>query len=339
MSRNVLGSPILISLAACTLALGSAAPANHKVQDHDTIAIHGPGNLWREPADIASRDVFYGEGGKSGQPSPPFRFDKEDLKGSNPKFTVIDQNGVKWKVKLGQEARPETAASRLVWSVGYYTDEYYLLRDLKVEGLPAHLKRGRKLIGADGTIAVGRFKREPKGAKKAGIWEWRDSDWQGSREWSGLRVMMAIINNWDLKDENNAVYDQGSHRIFLVSDLGATFGAPGRAWPESKAKDNLEQYAKSKFIRAVHGQTLDFEVPARPRFVYFVNPIEYMRRVHLEAIRRDVPRQDAAWVGQWLSRLSPKQIRDAFRAGGYSSDEVEGFAAAIEKRIAELRAL
>ena len=35
----------------------------------------------------------------------------------NPKFNVVDEDGVKWGVKFGNEAKPETAATRLVWAV------------------------------------------------------------------------------------------------------------------------------------------------------------------------------------------------------------------------------
>jgi hypothetical protein len=49
---------------------------------------------------------------------------------------------------------------------------------------------------------------------------------------------MALMNNWDLKDDNNAVYlekhkDGLSEQIYLVSDLGASFGTTGftqNAW-------------------------------------------------------------------------------------------------------------
>jgi hypothetical protein len=37
--------------------------------------------------------------------------------------------------------------------------------------------------------------------------------------------------------------------------------------------------------------------------------------------------------------LTPKQIRDAFRAGGYSPEQSEGFAIIVEKRIGQLNAL
>src|SRR5271168_1169735 len=53
--------------------------------------------LWREPKDIRSQDLFYGPGGKEHQPHGPFTFVKEDLDGSNPKYDVRDQDGVKWK--------------------------------------------------------------------------------------------------------------------------------------------------------------------------------------------------------------------------------------------------
>src|SRR5579862_9062574 len=82
--------------------------------------------LWRDPTDIASRDLIYGSGGAGHQPRGTFTFIQEDMDGSNPKFDVRDQDGVKWKVKLGAEARPEVAASRLVWAAGYFTNEDYL---------------------------------------------------------------------------------------------------------------------------------------------------------------------------------------------------------------------
>ena len=39
---------------------------------------------------------------------------------------------MKWKIKLGDEARPETVATRFLWAAGYFADEDYYLRDLRV---------------------------------------------------------------------------------------------------------------------------------------------------------------------------------------------------------------
>ena len=296
----------------------------------------GTALLWSDPGQGGRRDLFYGSGGKDHEPHGPFTFVKEDLDGTNPKFVVRDAKGSKWKVKLGLEARPETVASRLVWAVGYYTADDYFLRDMRIAGMPAKLHRGQKLIGPGGAVNNVRLKREPDGEKKLDAWQWDKDPFTGSREWNGLRVMMAVVNNWDLKDENNAVYRADSQRIFMVSDLGATFGSAGRTWPRDRAKDNLNSFDRSKFIRKISAETVDFQTPARPTFVYLVNPKEYFRRVHLEHLGKNVPRADAKWIGQLLAGLSADQLRDAFRAGGYSPAETAAFLKVLQTRISEL---
>jgi len=40
-----------------------------------------------------------------------------------------------------------------------------------------------------------------------------------------------------------------------------------------------------------------------------------------------------------LGRLSPGQLRDAFRAGGYSSQDIEQLTTVVERRISELKRL
>ena len=109
--------------------------------------------LWREPGDIATRNLLYGSGGAEHQPRGKMVFVDEDHAGTNPKFHVRDSEGTKWTVKMGVEARPETAAAHLLWAVGYYTDEDYFVPSLIVEGLPAHLQRGQNLIGRNGAIS------------------------------------------------------------------------------------------------------------------------------------------------------------------------------------------
>jgi hypothetical protein len=91
--------------------------------------------LWSEPKDIASRDLFYGPGGKVHEPHSIYSFEKEDLKGANPKFDVRDERGIKWKVKLGPEVKPEIAATGLLWAVRYFADEDYFLPVLCVKDM------------------------------------------------------------------------------------------------------------------------------------------------------------------------------------------------------------
>src|ERR1041385_4592782 len=119
---NVRKSPFAV-LPVVWLAFIPAIASDVKEKQSGKLATpHGPAVIWTNPADIETRDLFYGAGGSAHVPRAPFTFLKEDLGGSNPKFDVRDSDGVKWKVKMGNEARPETAASRLLWSVGYYVN-------------------------------------------------------------------------------------------------------------------------------------------------------------------------------------------------------------------------
>ena len=291
---------------ACSLTIGLSSDGAKKSKSASAAeaAASEPAVMWHDPGDISSRDLFDGPGGPGHEPHGMFHFEKEDLDGTNPKFVVKDQDGVKWKVKLGIEARPETVASRFLWAVGYYANEDYFVSDLQVKGMPEHLHRGQNMIEADGSVHNVRLKREDE--KKIGIWSWRDDPFSGTRELNGLRTLMAVMNNWDLKDVNNAIYDIGGRRIFTVSDLGASFGCPDRCWPKDKSKGDLEEYGRSEFIRKATPETVSFETPARPAYPYAVNPKEYLSRIHLEWIGRDIPRADAKWMGSLLARLSPQ---------------------------------
>jgi hypothetical protein len=302
--------------------------------------------LWRDPTDIASLDLIYGSGGADHQPHGTFTFIQEDMDGSNPKLDVRDEDGVKWKVKLGAEARPEVAASRLVWAAGYFTNEDYFLGSLQIQGLPSHLHRGQDLVAPDGTFHNVRLKRSVKGQEKVGNWQWGSNPFTDTREFNGLRVMMALLNNWDLKDINNAKYEnkhseesEELEQIYLVSDLGASFGSTGVRVPVDSSKGNLDAYKHSKFISNHTADYVDFGTPSSPTLIETFNLPMFIHRVDLRWIGRHVPRADARWLGELLGQLSQEQIRDAFRAADYSEPEVNEFANVVQSRIAELNAL
>ena len=143
----------------------------------------GPAVMWNDPKDLKLRDLFYGPGGKEHAPKGVLTFVEEDREGTNPKFVVRDDEGGKWKVKLGLEARPETVCTRLVWAVGYYANEDYFVRDLKMAGMPSRLHRGQELVDAGGSVHNVRLKRESEPEdKKIGIWHWRHDAFTGTRE-------------------------------------------------------------------------------------------------------------------------------------------------------------
>src|SRR5882724_4613848 len=138
-------------LSFLLIGVAIAIPATGKSHKHDSNKTKsvkedrsiGRAVIWEMPKNITRSDLFYGPGGKQHVPHGPFTFTKEDLDGTSPKFNVEDGNGVKWKVKLGVEARPETAATRIVWAAGFLTSEDYFLPMIQVKGVPSALHRGQ----------------------------------------------------------------------------------------------------------------------------------------------------------------------------------------------------
>jgi hypothetical protein len=297
-----------------------------------------PGRIWQDRGAVASLDLTYGAGGRAHAPDPAgtFTFVSEDLAGSNPKFVVVDGKGMRWKVKLGDESKPETAATRFVWAAGYFVDEDYYLAELTVKGMPT-LQRGHKLISAGGVAHGARLERKPHDVEQDGDWSWFDNPFLGTREFNGLRIMMSFVNNWDLKQINNTVYVTGGERRFAVTDLGATFGHTGNALQRSRGVP--KDYQKSTFVAKSHRDDIDFELNSRPPFFFAVAVHNYRDRTRMEKITQEIPRADAQWLGRMLSRLSDTQIRDAFRASGYDTADVETLARTVTRRIRALEAL
>jgi len=290
--------------------------------------------LWRDRGDVSSLNLLYGAGGKEHQPAGKFTFVKENKQGSSPKFEVVDEQGVRWKVKLGIETKSETAASRLVWAAGYFTDEDYYLPELRVEKMPK-LSRGSEFVSAGGVVRGARMERSVKGQKKNGNWSWFKNPFTGTKELNGLRVMMALINNWDLKEVNNAIYDEkGESPRYVISDLGATFGETGNT--VTRSKSNPDDYSDSKFIQKVTAQHVDFVLSSRPLFITAIDLPNYASRTHMQDIVKDIPVADAKWLGKLLEPLSDEQLRDCFRAAGYSPEDVESNAAMVKERIRAL---
>jgi hypothetical protein len=294
--------------------------------------------IWHPTIDVNQLNLFYGAGGKEDAPRPDakYKFKKEDMNGTSPKFDVEDDQGIKWRVKLGQEPRAETAATRLLFAAGYFVDEDYYVDELHVEGLP-RLKRGQSYVTDDGLVHGARLERRMKEVKKLGNWDWFKNPFVGTKEFNGLRVMMALVNNWDLKTINNSIYEVNDEAEYLVSDVGATFGKTGN--PLHRSKSVLKDFEDSKFIDKVTTDFVDFIMHSRPPLLAAINIPNYEKRTHMQGVTKHIPRADAKWMGQRLSQLTEEQIRDCFRAGGYTQEEVEGYSTIIQNRIAALNAL
>jgi hypothetical protein len=219
-------------------------------------------------------------------------------------------------------------ASRIVWAVGYHANQDYFVKEARIEGY------------SEPVVYNVRFQRRDDGYKTVGNWSWESNPFVGTRELDGLKTLMALLNNWDLKELNNKVAHPGAkgeqdRLIYYVSDLGATFGrtrsgyggipftgdVPADRGPgKRKAKGDPEAYASEKFIAEKRNGQIKF----------------YLGRTRGRRLLKDVSVENARWIGSLLGRLSAGQLSDAFRAGGFSDGEVESYVSTIRKRIQEL---
>jgi hypothetical protein len=259
--------------------------------------------LWREPTDVESRNLLLGAGGEAMKPDlSSVTFIEEKTGGYSKKYRVRDGAGNEWIAKIGKEAQPDTSANRLLWAVGYEPEIAYLVPHLTIIG--------------KGAFDNVRLEARPKDVKRIGAWKWSDNPFKGTRELQGLKIMMALINNWDMKDDNNeilATKDDGELR-YIISDLGGSFGKTGGIITRSRNKPS--DYVKADFVKAIKGDRIDFNYGGKNQKLF-----------------DDLTIQDAKWLAGYLGRLNDEQIKDAFRAANYPPEDVERLSLAVRDRI------
>lgn len=298
--------------------------------------------LWRNPGNISSRNLFYGPGSPDLAPVAPFTFVKEDKGGESPKFVVRDARGDEWTVKLGPEAQAETVSTRLVWAVGYFAEEAYYFDEVQINDLPT-LSRGRDYVTAD-IVHGARFEPERPTMISGSNWDWRKNPFKDTRELSGLKVLMILLNNFDARSGNNRIIyvngPRGKEARYYVTDLGATLGRAG-GLGGTRTKNDLADFLSTKFVRGVDERdgVVEFDYDTRPRgfgHLSVLHPVYYRHEVNKEKAMRGIPVAHARWIGSLLNQLSDQQLRDAFRAAGYSESVQDSYVAALRERINQL---
>src|SRR5947207_9890467 len=196
--RNSFKRPALILIGMAMLLTGTIQGQKSKKSHPKPIPNDAKPVLWHEPTDIASRDLFLGSGGEAMKPDlAKVTFVADETRSYSKKYRVRDGAGNEWVVKVGPEAQSETAATRLIWAAGYFGDITYLVPHVDIEG--------------KGSFDNARFEARPKGQKRLGQrWDWSKNPFVGTNELQGLKVLMALINNWDIQNHNN--------NILLVAD-------------------------------------------------------------------------------------------------------------------------
>jgi hypothetical protein len=113
----------------------------------------------------------------------------------------------------------------------------------------------------------------------------------------------------------------------------------GKSYTDALAKNNLGAYKKAKFIAKVTPGYVDFNFPTHPPLLYAFNLPFFVSKVRMRWVGRHIPREDAKWIGSLLSQLTSEQIHDAFRAAGYTPEQVDAYTDVVQRRIGELSEL
>lgn len=306
-----------LTLTALTLAVALAtacgAPKMRSTLNRRPTAAE-MAQLWVKPANIASRDLFWGFGGEKYAPKPGTKFKVKAFKesGTSPGWDVEDPDtGREYDIKAGSEAQVEVVLSRLMWAVGFHQPPIYLLTKYDLSGEKA-----------DEMPMTGRFRPKlgDELADNVDTWSWHENPFVGTREFKGLIVMQLIFNNWDLKTPQNKIYDvknpgAGPARWYVVRDLGAALGRT--AWPVGTKNDPAE-FEKQQLIKRVAGRRVEFDYDARHKELF-----------------EDITVDDVVWIAELMNQITPKQYADAFRAAAYPDETATRFIAKLRAKVQE----
>jgi len=303
--------------------------------------------IWRDPGNIRARNLRDGPGARRLAPAPPFTFIEEVKSGESPKIAIRDARGIKWVVKLGEESQAETVSTRLVWAIGYFAEEAYYFKRVTIRNLPK-LSRGQEFVIRRNVLLSARFEPRRQNLQSGPEWDWNDNPFQGSRELSGLKIMMILLNNYDARKQNNKIYftrhsvNGAPEARYYVTDLGATLGkADGLGGKRSK--NNLKDFLSTRFVLGVEdNEAVKFDYDTRPTNLGMLSIVYlpyYRGEVKKEKAMRGIPVEHARWVGSLLSQLSDNQLRQAFIVAGYKPATINGFVHALRDRINQLTRL
>lgn len=298
---NILGVGLMIFLQ-CTFV---------STQDKSKLeTAKGKPVLW-EQVDVGQQDLFNGPGGQASQPDlSSITFVSEEKGGYSTKYRIKDAAGKVWVAKVGAEAQSETASVRLLWALGYKTEINYLLPKLTIPG--------------KGDFTDVRVEARPEDVKRGETWSWRDNPFKGTREFQALKIMMSFLNNWDMKEANNVIFERGDRLEYVISDLGVSFGKTGNNglplfWRIGRSRNQPEHYSEAEFIKKVKDGKITFNFNGKN-----------------DGSLGNITREDGRWLADLLLQLTDKQIEDAFRAANYTDQEVSLLAHSVKSRIRAL---
>jgi hypothetical protein len=269
--------------------------------------------LRRDPGPIKSLDLAAGPGGKANAPQGPFSFVQKETRGTAPKAVVVDARQRKWM-------KSENFASRLAWALGYPVRASYYVTSGSISGVPDGTLT--EFVNPDGTFKGGRFQMfdnarfQQVDGLKLDLAE-RHED---QSELNGLKLMLLLVSNWDVKPANSAVFEVEGKRYVTISDWGASLGDPAAGEAERKWNCPAFKRQTGRLIEGVENGYIQ------------INYMQYAAR-HEGALSLGISTQDLKSFVDRSSGLSDRQLKAGLLASGATAGEAQCFTQAIRERL------
>ena len=202
------------------------------------------------------------------------------------------------------------------------------------------LTRTRDCVEAEGGRFIdARFEADDPEVRKffeEHSWSWNDNPFLGTRELSGLKIVMMLLSNWDSKDRrdvargsNTAIFEQRVGRWprvrreahYLLTDWGGAMGKWG---------SNIVTRGRWD-VDGFEAQTPQFVTGVKDGRVVF----GYAGQRTAD-IAGDIPVEHARWFHGYASRIGERQLVEGLLASGATDDEANRFARAMVERISQL---
>lgn len=262
----------------------------------------------------------------------PFRFQEEEEGGTTPKVLVRDASKRLWSVKWGDEVKAEPFATRLLWAVGYLVEPSYYVAHGIITDVGALTRAGSK-IDHQGNFSAARFELRDPNYRPVPNENWAVQDMPVSPQIAGLKIMMMLVSNWDLKDARSGRPDSNTsvmkrelpdgtvRKEYVINDWGGTMGRWGNL--ATRSKWDCKGYAAQteKFVRRVEGDRVEFGFTAAQG----------------RDVRSRITVADVRWLMRYLGQITDNQLRDGLAASGATRSETECFVRAVRGRIEQLR--
>lgn len=302
--------------------------------------------LWFEPGNVAAIDFANPpawNGKPVAPPKAPFTFLREDPSGTQPKLFARDANGATWNVKFGYEVHNECFCWRVVRACGYFAEPGFFLAAGRFEQYRP-IRRATPSLSADGGFRDARFQYRDPELKflEDRNWRWDSPPFAGTRELSGLKILIMLFSNWDNKDgrvgkggPNTAIFQQhglvihpdGSRReepwlVYAFTDWGSGMGRWGSVAGSDSNWDCAGYTAETPaFVKGVARGRIGFGWEGA------IN----------QGFRDSIPPAHAVWLMRYLGRVSDAQLITGLKAAGADDAAAACFQRGLRTRIGQLQ--